>query len=98
VDTSTSIASVRFIDFRSSSVIRAKRNLRFRRLVFLTSLFSVSTKTVADICKKRRQVELFCKWIKGHLRINSFYGTSANVVKTQVCVANIVYLHVAIAK
>jgi hypothetical protein len=69
-----------------------------RRLVFLTNLFSVSAKTVADIYKQRWQVELFFKWIKGHLRIKSFYGTSANAVKTQVWVAIIVYLLVAIAK
>jgi hypothetical protein len=43
-------------------------------------------------------VELFFKWIKGHLQIKSFYGTSANAVKTQVWVAIIVYLLVAIAK
>ena len=69
-----------------------------RRLVFLTNLFSVSPKTVADIYKQRWQVELFFKWIKGHLRIKSFYGTSANAVKIQVWVAIIVYLLVAIAK
>jgi IS4 transposase len=69
-----------------------------RRLVFLTNLFTVSPKTVADIYKQRWQVELFFKWIKGHLRIKSFYGTSANAVKTQVWVAIIVYLLVAIAK
>jgi hypothetical protein len=69
-----------------------------RRLVFLTNLFTVSPKTVADIYKQRWQVELFFKWIKGHLRIKSFYGTSANAVKIQVWVALIVYLLVAIAK
>ena len=69
-----------------------------RRLVFLTNLFSVPPKTVADIYKRRWKVELFFKWIKGHLRIKSFYGTSANAVKTQIWVAIIVYLLVAIAK
>jgi hypothetical protein len=69
-----------------------------RRLVFLTNLFSVSPKTIADIYKQRWQVELFFKWIKGHLRIKSFYGTSANAVKTQVWIAIIVYLLVAITK
>ena len=69
-----------------------------RRLVFLTNLFSVPPKTVADIYKQRWKVELFFKWIKGHLRIKSFYGTSANAVKTQIWVAVIVYLLVAIAK
>ncbi len=69
-----------------------------RRLVFLTNLFTVPAKTIADIYKQRWQVELFFKWVKGHLRIKSFYGTSANAVKTQVWVAIIVYLLVAIAK
>jgi len=69
-----------------------------RRLVFLTNLFSVPPKTVADIYKQRWKVELFFKWIKGHLRIKSFYGTSTNAVKTQIWVAIIVYLLVAIAK
>jgi Transposase DDE domain. len=69
-----------------------------RRLVFLTNLFTVSPKTVADIYKQRWQVELFFKWIKGHLRIKSFYGTSANAVKIQIWVAIIVYLLVSIAK
>ena len=69
-----------------------------QRLVFLTNLFSVSPKTVADIYKQRWKVELFFKWIKGHLRIKSFYGTSANAVKIQIWVAIIVYLLVAIAK
>jgi len=69
-----------------------------RRLVFLTNLFSVPPETVADIYKQRWKVELFFKWIKGHLRIKSFYGTSANAVKTQIWVAIIVYLLVAIAK
>ena len=69
-----------------------------QRLVFLTNLFTVSPKTVADIYKQRWKVELFFKWIKGHLRIKSFYGTSANAVKIQIWVAIIVYLLVAIAK
>jgi len=69
-----------------------------RRLVFLTNLFTVSAKTVADIYKQRWQVELFFRWVKGHLRIKSFYGTSFNAVKTQVWIAIIVYLLVAIAR
>lgn len=70
-----------------------------RRLVFLTNLFTVSSaKTVADIYKQRLQVELFFRWVKGHLRIKSFYGTSFNAVKTQVLTAIIVYFLVSIAK
>ena len=71
---------------------------RKKRLVFLTNLFTVPAQTVADIYKKRWQVELFFKWIKQHLRIKTFYGTSPNAVKTQIWVAISVYLLVAILK
>jgi hypothetical protein len=71
---------------------------RRKRLVFLTNLFSIPARTVADVYRQRWQVELFFKWIKQHLRIKAFYGTSANAVKIQVWVAVIVYLLVAIAK
>ncbi len=53
---------------------------------------------MADIYKQRWKVELFFKWIKQHLRIKSFYGTSSNAVKTQIWIAISVYLLVAIAK
>jgi len=53
---------------------------------------------VADVYKQRWQVELFFKWIKQHLRIKSFYGTSINAVKSQIWVALCIYLLVAIAK
>ena len=69
-----------------------------KRLVFLTNLFSVPPQTVAAIYKQRWQVELFFKWIKQHLRIKAFYGTSFNAVKTQIWIAISVYLLVAIAK
>lgn len=72
--------------------------LNNRRLVFLTNLFSVPPETVAAIYKQRWQVELFFKWIKQHLRIKAFYGTSFNAVKTQIWIAISVYLLVAIAK
>ena len=71
---------------------------RKKRLIFLTNLFTVSAQTVADIYKQRWQVELFFKWIKQHLRIKNFYGTSPNAVKTQIWVAISVYLLVAILK
>jgi IS4 transposase len=54
--------------------------------------------TIAQLYKARWQVELFFKWIKQHLRIKAFYGTSANAVKTQVWVAISVYVLVAIVK
>ena len=69
-----------------------------KRLVFLTNIFTIPAKTVADIFKLRWQVELFFRWIKQHLRIKSFYGTSANAVKTQIWIAVCVYLLVAIMK
>jgi IS4 transposase len=58
-----------------------------RRLAFLTNHFGIPAKTVADIYNSRWQIELFFKWIKQHLVIKSFYGTSPNAVKTQVWIA-----------
>jgi hypothetical protein len=59
---------------------------------------ALSPRMIADAYRKRWQVELFFKWIKQHLRIKAFYGTSANAVKTQIWIAVIVYLVVAIVK
>ena len=69
-----------------------------KRFVYLTNIFTVSAITVADIYKKRWQVELFFRWIKQHLRIKTFYGTSPNAVKTQIWIAISIYLLVAILK
>jgi hypothetical protein len=69
-----------------------------RELVLLTNQFELSAQTVAALYKKRWQVELFFKWIKQHLRIKTFLGTSANAVKTQIWIALSVYLMCAIAK
>jgi hypothetical protein len=80
------------------------RRIRFydteqdRRLVFLTNNFSLPALTIAKIYKCRWQIELFCKWIKQHLRIKAFYGTSENTVKTQIWIAISVYVLVAIVK
>ena len=71
---------------------------RSKHLVFLTNHFAIAAITVADIYRCRWQVELFFKWIKGHLRIKVFYGTSPNAVKTQIWIAISVYLLVAIVK
>lgn len=68
------------------------------RLVFLTNHFSLPAKTIADLYQSRWQIELFFKWIKQHLRIKAFYGTSFNAVKTQVWIAITVYVLVAIIK
>jgi transposase len=69
-----------------------------KHFVFLTNIFTVPAKTIADIYKQRWQVELFFRWIKQHLRIKTFYGTSPNAVKIQVWTAVSIYLLVAIMK
>jgi IS4 transposase len=69
-----------------------------KRLIFLTNQFSFPAETVAALYKYRWQVELFFKWIKQHLRIKAFYGTSENAVKTQIWIAISVYVLVAIIK
>jgi hypothetical protein len=68
------------------------------RLVFLTNNFQFSALTIAQLYQCRWQVELFFKWIKQHLRIKAFYGTSENAVKSQLWTAITVYLLVAILK
>jgi IS4 transposase len=69
-----------------------------QRLGFLTNNFALPALTIAQIYKCRWQVELFFKWIKQHLRIKAFFGTSANAVKTQIWVAVSVYVLVAIVR
>jgi hypothetical protein len=80
------------------------RRLRFkdpasgRRLVFLTNNFTLPAFTITELYRCRWQVELFFKWIKQHLRIKVFFGTSENAVKTQIWIAVSVYVLVAIVK
>lgn len=80
------------------------RRLRFKdpetgkALVFLTNNFELPDLTVAELYRCRWQIEIFFKWIKQHLRIKSFYGTSENAVKTQIWIAISAYLLVAILK
>ena len=80
------------------------RRIRFRdpetgnNLVFLTNQFTLPAITVCALYKSRWQIELFFKWIKQHLRIKVFFGTSENAVKTQIWTAVSVYLLVAIVK
>jgi transposase len=69
-----------------------------RRLVFLSNNFTLPALTIARLYKCRWQIELFFKWIKQHLRIKAFYGTTDNAVKTQVWIAISVYVLVAIVK
>jgi len=68
------------------------------RLIFLTNNFTLDALTIAELYKCRWQIELFFKWIKQHLRIKAFFGTSENAVKTQIWIAIAVYILVAIIK
>jgi IS4 transposase len=69
-----------------------------RTLVFLTNNFKLPALTIAQLYRSRWQVELFFKWIKQHLRIKNFFGTSENAVKSQIWIAVSVYVLVAIMK
>lgn len=69
-----------------------------RTLIFLTNNFTLPAITIAQLYRSRWQVELFFKWIKQHLRIKNFYGTSENAVKSQIWIAVSVYVLVAIMK
>jgi len=69
-----------------------------KRLVFLTNDFELPATTITALYKSRWQIELFFKWIKQHLRIKTFYGTSENAVKAQIWIAISTYLLVAIIK
>ena len=66
--------------------------------MFLTNQTALPALTICDLYKSRWQVELFFKWIKQHLRIKQFYGTSENAVKTQIWIAVSVYVLVAIVR
>jgi len=80
------------------------RRIRFydpetgKDLLFLTNQFTLPAATICALYKSRWQVELFFKWIKQHLRIKVFFGTSENAVKTKIWIAVSVYLLVAIVK
>ena len=78
--------------------IRFKDAESSKTLVFLTNRFSLPAATICALYKARWQVELFFKWVKQHLRIKQFYGTSENAVKSQIWIAVAVYVLVAIAK
>ncbi len=78
--------------------VRFKDAERSKTLVFLTNHFGLPALTIAALSKNRWQVELIFKWIKQHLRIKQFYGTSENAVKTQIWIAVSVYVLVAIVR
>jgi hypothetical protein len=108
VDSSTGVRSDQTVilsSFESASVYPdALRRVSYfdaetgKRLKFLTNNFTLPALTIAHIYKQRWQVELFFKWIKQHLRIKAFYGTSENAVKTQIWIAVSVYILVAIVR
>jgi IS4 transposase len=108
VDKSTGVRSDQTVilsSFESASVYPdALRRVSYcdaetgKRLKFLTNNFTLPALTIAQIYKQRWQVELFFKWIKQHLRIKAFYGTSENAVKTQIWIAVSVYVLVAIVR
>ena len=78
--------------------ISFRDELQNRTLIFLTNNFLLPADTIAALYKARWEIELFFKWIKQNLKVKSFYGTSANAVKTQIWIAMIVYLILAIIK
>jgi len=78
--------------------IRFKDPASGKRLVFLTNNFTLPALTITELYRLRWQIELFFKWIKQHLRIKAFFGTTENAVKTQIWIAVSVYVLVAIVK
>jgi hypothetical protein len=108
VDTDTGLRSDQIISLQAFYAAKKYpdklRRIRFydaehrRSLVFLTNHFGLPALTVAQLYQQRWQVELFFRWLKQHLRIKTFYGTSANAVRAQLWVAVCVYALVAILK
>ena len=93
----TAISSVKAYpeQLRRVSYLDVKTRKRFK---FLTNNFTLPAVTIARIYQSRWQVELFFRWVKQHLRIKAFYGTSENAVKTQIWIAVSVYVLVAIVR
>jgi len=108
VDRSTGLRcdqTITLVSFYPSKAYPDKlRRIRFadaetgNRFNFITNCFTLPAFTITQIYKCRWQIELFFKWIKQHLRIKAFYGTSENAVKTQIWTAISIYLLVAIVK
>ena len=108
VDKSTGVLSDQIITLRGfysrQGYPEKLRRVRFldtgqnKRLVFLTNNFALPAQVIAQLYRSRWQVELFFKWIKQHLRIKAFYGTTPNALKTHIWIAISVYLLVAIVK
>jgi hypothetical protein len=108
VDTATGLRSDHTVVLTTASSVKvypdALRRIHYvdpdtkKRLKFLTNNFALPALVIARLYKLRWQVELFFKWIKQHLRIKAFFGTSENAVRTQIWIAISVYVLVAIAK
>ena len=108
VDPATGVRSDQIVWLRNPSSIKhypdKLRRIHYvdaqtgKSLVFLTNNFELPAITIALLYKSRWKVELFFKWIKQHLRIKHFYGTSDNAVKTQIWISICVYVLVAIVK
>ena len=108
VDPTTGVRSDQIVGLRNASSIKhypdKLRRIHYvdqqtgKSLVFLTNNFELPALTIALLYKGRWKVELFFKWIKQHLRIKHFYGTSDNAVKTQIWISICVYVLVAIVK
>lgn len=108
VDRSTGVRcdqTIRFSGYRAAREYPDKlRRVKYRdkqtdtTYVFLTNNFGWDAKLVADLYKRRWDIELFFKWIKGHLKVKVFWGASPNAVKTQIWVAICTYVMVAIIK
>jgi hypothetical protein len=78
--------------------IRYRDQANDRTLIFLTNNFVLDALTIAELYHSRWQIELFFRWIKQHLRIKAFFGTSPNAVRTQIWIAVSIYVLVAIVK
>jgi hypothetical protein len=108
VDKTTSIQSDQIITlqgfYAQKDYPEKLRRIRYldvqnnKGLVFITNNFTLPALTIAELYRCRWQIELFFKWIKQHLRIKAFYGTSENAVKTQIWIAISIYVLVAIIK
>jgi hypothetical protein len=108
VDFTTGLVSDHTVGLATAAARRAYpsplRRVRYidpvttKRLTFLTNNFLVPALTIAQLYKSRWAVELFFRWVKQHLRIKAFYGTSENAVKTQIWIALSMYVLVAIVK
>ena len=107
VDRSTGVTSdwrIRIKGAKADSIPTDLRRVRYvdpdtgKAYVFITNIFHLTAKEIADIYKARWDIELFFKWIKQNLKIKSFFGTSENAVKTQIWCALCVYLMVAYLK